>query len=57
MQTSKVVDKISKKKVYDPVDEEVRKRKKREDTKRNHKFRSRFLNVPCSDPTDTAGLY
>ena len=57
MQTSKVIDKISKKKVYDPVDEEVRKRKKKEDTKRKHKFRSRFLDVNCSDPTDVTGLY
>ncbi|QHJ80735.1 MAG: hypothetical protein [Bacteriophage sp.] len=57
MQTSKSVEKFSKKKAYDPVSEEVRKRKKIEDTKRNHKFRSRFLDVPCSDPSDTAGLY
>ncbi|QGH45115.1 hypothetical protein [Ralstonia phage Reminis] len=57
MQTSKVVDKIGKKKAYDPVGEEVRKRKKKEDTKRKHKFRNRFLDVNCADPSDVAGLY
>ncbi|URY99208.1 hypothetical protein 6939_0029 [Klebsiella phage 6939] len=57
MQTSKAVDKFSKKKAYDAVDEEVRKRKKKEDTKRKHKFRSRFLEIGGHKLGDASNLY
>lgn len=44
MQASKSVEKFSKKKVYDPVGEEVRKRKKVDNRTGDRKFRNQFLD-------------
>lgn len=56
MQANKAVEKFSKKKVYDPVGDEVRKRKKQDNRTGKSKFRNRFMELE-SPAADNVNLY